>query len=90
MQGVVQSQGCVRVLEPVQIPVGVRGQHDGCLLGGCKSDNLDVPGVLGHGVGDITDDLARKAFLAIRIHNGEGDGGLCVCYNSEVAPICHS
>lgn len=87
IQGVVQSQGSVGVLEAIQIPVGVRSQHDGCLLGSRKSDNLDIPGVGGHGIGDIADDLTGKALLAIRIHNGESDGRFSVCYHSEITPI---
>lgn len=62
-------------------------QHDGCLLGGSKSHNLDVPGVWGHGVGDVAHDLTREAFLAVGIDNRKGDGLLGLRHNGEVAVV---
>ena len=34
---------CLVVGETVEVPVGVGGQHDGSLLGGGQSDDLDIP-----------------------------------------------
>lgn len=65
----------------------MRSQHDGRLLGGSKRHDLDVPGVWGHGVGDVAHDLTREAFLAVRIDDREGDGILGMRHNSEVAVV---
>jgi len=65
----------------------VRSQHDGRLLGGCKRHNLDVPGVRGHGVGNVAHDLTGEALLAVGIDNREGDGVFGMRHNSKVAVI---
>ena len=88
VQSVVKSKRGVRVGEAVQVPVGVRSQHDWSLLGRRKSSDLDVPGVGRHGVGDVADDLTREALLAIGVNDRESDRRLGVCDHREVAPIC--
>jgi hypothetical protein len=65
----------------------VRSQHDRGLLGGCHSHNLDLPGVWGHGVGDIADDFTGESLLAIGVDDREGDRVRGVGNNSEVAVI---
>jgi hypothetical protein len=62
-------------------------QHDGRLLCCRKSSDLDVPCVGRHGVGDVADDLAREALLAVRINDRESNRRLSVSNYGEVAPI---
>ncbi|KAI6776511.1 hypothetical protein HG530_000456 [Fusarium avenaceum] len=71
----------------VKVPVGVAGEHDGSLLGGCQCDNLDIPVVAGQSVGHVRDNLSGETLLSIRVNNGEGDAGVCVGHNSEVAVV---
>lgn len=86
-EGVVEGGAGVWVGEAVEVPVGVGGQHDGGLLGGGEGDDLDVPGVGAQGVGHVGDNLAGKAFFAIRVGDGERYGRGSVGCDGEVAVV---
>jgi hypothetical protein len=87
VQGVVEGERGVGVLETVEVPVGVRGEHDRGLVGGGESGHVDVPLVGSQGVGHVGDDLARETHLAVLVDEGEGDAGRGVGDNSPVAVI---
>lgn len=87
VEGVVHHRVGLGVGEPVHVPVGVAGQHDGRLLGRGDGDDLGVPRHLAHRVRDVRDDLAGEPFLAVRVHDGEGDAVLGVGHDGEVTPI---
>lgn len=69
----------------LDISTYVGAQHDRRLLGGGKSNHLQVPGVRCHCVGDVAHHLTREAFLAIRVNDAEGDGVVGVRHDGEVA-----
>lgn len=87
VQGVVENSISLVVGPSVQVPVAMRAQHDGGLLGGGQSDHLDVPISLFDCVGNVEDDLSREALLAIRVNEREGNGVVSVRNSSEVAII---
>ena len=87
MQSVVEREGSVGVLKAVEIPVCVRGQHDGRLLGGSNGHHADMPLVRRESVGHVRDDLAGEALLAILVDEGEGDTVGGVGDDGPVAPV---
>lgn len=87
VQGVVESERRLRVLETVQIPVGVRGKHDGSLVGSGDGRHVDVPLVRSHGVGNVGDDLAGEALLTSIVDERESDAVWSVGDHGPVAPV---
>lgn len=87
VQGVIEGQWGLGVLEAVKVPVGVGREHDGCLVGGGEGGHVDVPVVRGEGVGHVGDDLAGEAHLAVIIDQREGDAGGSVGDNGPVAVV---
>jgi hypothetical protein len=119
VHGVVVDSGIVRVLETVKVPVNlksismyirlcesisyVRTQHDGCLLGSCNCNHLQVP-LAAYGQYDppralmldllrsqsvchVADDLAGKTLGTVWVNDGEGDGVGGVSSHGPVTPI---
>lgn len=87
VQSMVGNGACLVVGEAVEVPVGMAGKHDRSLLGGCKSNNLEIPVHAGQGIGDVGDNLSGETLLAIGVNDGEGDAGVGVRHNSEVAVV---
>lgn len=87
VEGVVQRVVGLVVAEAVQVPVRVAAEHDGRLLGRRDGHHLEVPGGAVHGVGDVGDDLAGEALLAVRVHDRERDAVRGVGDDGEVAVV---
>lgn len=87
VQAVVEGGWGVGVLETVEVPVGVRGHHDGRLALGGGGGHAHVPFVGGHGVGGVSDDLAGETLLAVLVDEGESDGTGGVSNYGPVAPV---
>jgi hypothetical protein len=77
----------VWVLEAVQIPVGVRRQHDRRSLGQSESAHPDVPFIGSHSVGDVGDNFTGKAFGAVLVSKGKRDGVGGVSHDGPVPPV---
>jgi len=87
VEGVVEGERGLGVLEAVEVPVGVRGEHDRGLVGGSEGGHGDVPGVRAEGVGHVGDDLTREALLASRVDEGKSDAVRGVGNDGPVAPV---
>lgn len=87
MQSVVEDERGVGVLEAVEVPVGVRGQHNWGLLRGGDGSHAYVPLVRSQGVGHVGDDLAGETLLAVLVDEGEGDAVGGVRDYGPVAPV---
>lgn len=83
----VQHEVSVRILEAVQVPVGMRRQHDRRRLGQSKSAHPDMPLIRGDSVGDVGDDFTREALGAILVGKRESNGIGGVGNDGPVAPI---
>lgn len=87
MESVVQDQVRVVSSETVQVPIGVRTQHDRCGLGQAQSTHPDMPLVRSKSIGNKADYLARKSLGTVEVCQGESNGISGVRDHSPVPPV---
>lgn len=75
------------ICEAIQVPICVRAQHDGGLLGGGNGHHLKVPRQISQRVCDVGDDLAWEALFSIRIDNAECDAVVRIRLHRKVSPV---
>lgn len=76
-----------RVAESVQVPVNVRAEHDGSLLGKRECRHLEVPLEGSQSISHVRDDISGEALLAIVVKDGERDRVSRVRDNGPIAPV---